>query len=936
MLCCFLVSSLTILPIASAGALPLADAQEAAPPASIAAAAPNSEIVEECTDLRGQFEKHFRCQDGSFVAVSYAEPVHFQQNGQWVEWDNTLERSTAENGKAVLRTRQSPLQIQYLAQAGQNLIFLQEAGHHISVTPGALIDAQTMQARMETVAQQISCIAPWGAPAMLLAASHVQPVVYTLREDSSAMQLETSPSALPAQERAVTAEKAVSGVVYENALTDGTSLTCTTRPGAVSIYYEIPAGSAATTVTLRLETGDLTAALQEDGSVALRDEEGNAVFFVLSPSFSDNKDVGCTVQTEIVSTQDGIDIVYTPDAAWLRATVAAPRGTYFTIQSSTVTSNILDTYVCEGDTANPNPNVNDVRVRYGYYKGKETIAYIKHLAMPAIPRYSAITSATERITLTPTTSTLSEIDVYAATSNWTSKTLTWANKPAGTRIASNLSYTKPSGGQYYVDVDCTETVQRAYSYSVEGKDRNYGYFVKYHKKVDDFNAICSAEWSDAAVRPRLTVRYYTFAAADIPNGTYYIRSHRDNKSLDVGNNDVRNSGTVLGYGFHGERNQVWRIEKNSDGTYRILTQLDTNYCLDVYDVGRSYANETRVQLYQYLGGANQRWLIIPYGDGYALAPAYYADRVLDIYYGGDGTKYGRNMQIYKFSGDENQLWDIVDVNSYVFACVDKVYKLAREYDADNAELLMLRYLRSEKYNGTFWNTIAGAITDDFLDFVLQKNSELEIFRVRNIYIFDESYGEIDFSHLMATINVYHTPWQTVIESIHDLLASLDIQTAIDIDYVRELGGWAGDLQQVVMEVRQDYNNPGTYEDFYNKLINLIGAGIAESDFSMADLLADIDAIELAKLLTSSSWFGDSMKIYYAGNGAQNRFIRITNLGAWDQISNYIYQRAKFNLLSYYNLIGRNGETLESLPDYQAKAAAMALTDCIFELAGVNR
>ncbi len=41
-----------------------------------------SKIVREVTELREESVKHFLCEDGSYIAVSYAEPVHYEENGE--------------------------------------------------------------------------------------------------------------------------------------------------------------------------------------------------------------------------------------------------------------------------------------------------------------------------------------------------------------------------------------------------------------------------------------------------------------------------------------------------------------------------------------------------------------------------------------------------------------------------------------------------------------------------------------------------------------------------------------------------------------------------------------------------------------------------------------------------------------------------------------
>ena len=47
-------------------------------------------IVQEDVFLRGESEKHFLCDDGSYIAVSYPSAVHEKQGNAWVEIDYPL------------------------------------------------------------------------------------------------------------------------------------------------------------------------------------------------------------------------------------------------------------------------------------------------------------------------------------------------------------------------------------------------------------------------------------------------------------------------------------------------------------------------------------------------------------------------------------------------------------------------------------------------------------------------------------------------------------------------------------------------------------------------------------------------------------------------------------------------------------------------------
>ena len=49
-----------------------------------------AEILAEETSKREQYVKHFRMSDGSYCATQYEVPVHFMQDGEWTDYDNTL------------------------------------------------------------------------------------------------------------------------------------------------------------------------------------------------------------------------------------------------------------------------------------------------------------------------------------------------------------------------------------------------------------------------------------------------------------------------------------------------------------------------------------------------------------------------------------------------------------------------------------------------------------------------------------------------------------------------------------------------------------------------------------------------------------------------------------------------------------------------------
>lgn len=61
-----------------------------------------AELLEEVPERRGESEKHFLRSDGSYLAVQYEVPVHYEDGqGQWAEIDNTLHLRSGAAGQSA-------------------------------------------------------------------------------------------------------------------------------------------------------------------------------------------------------------------------------------------------------------------------------------------------------------------------------------------------------------------------------------------------------------------------------------------------------------------------------------------------------------------------------------------------------------------------------------------------------------------------------------------------------------------------------------------------------------------------------------------------------------------------------------------------------------------------------------------------------------------
>ena len=113
------------------------------------ARAEDAYIVGEVDDARGEYEKHFRLSDGSFVAAEYDFPVHYQQDGEWVDIDNTLTAEETEEGTSVYRAANGTQAHDFAAALS--------TGHTVSVSSGS--SALSMSVWDGRTAEEIAALA---------------------------------------------------------------------------------------------------------------------------------------------------------------------------------------------------------------------------------------------------------------------------------------------------------------------------------------------------------------------------------------------------------------------------------------------------------------------------------------------------------------------------------------------------------------------------------------------------------------------------------------------------------------------------------------------------------------------------------------------------------------------------------------------------------
>ena len=315
-------------------------------------------VLAEDTTKRNEFEKHYYCSDGTFVAVTYPEAVHYKdENGEWVDVDMRLasDASTAsyesQSGdfKTVFRTPAASGDVSVMANgttAATPAISMQSGDHSLSWS----LSGTKFAAPAGTSTYSLNPNA--GFETVTLSASddaQIQ-VLGDLKTSEPTVSVEKVPVTDP---DAFALPAASNQVIYEDVFgaDQNVSVRYSVSLNKIEEDILITAPTEMTSFSMQVACGELTPVLNDDNSVDFVDELGNMVYHVSIPYLVDaafvvNYDVAVTL-TE----QDGVcTITYTPDAEWMNA----PEREYPIMLDPAVTTQnydyaISDTHVVEGD-----------------------------------------------------------------------------------------------------------------------------------------------------------------------------------------------------------------------------------------------------------------------------------------------------------------------------------------------------------------------------------------------------------------------------------------------------------------------------------------------------------------------------------------------------------------------------------------------------------
>ena len=416
----------------------------------------DTHVVAELTDKRTQYTKEFLLSNGLHMATVYADPVHYEKDGQWAEIDNTLK--VAKNG-TVINTA-GAWNVSFPNQlSGNNCITIEKDGYTLSFYMAGELrsSGELMTAAIGTGGAEQLAVSQ-----MQTATASIQAIDKTALEQGY-MYPEAAPKKLDSQLR-YNGVYANTDVVYD-------LQSDTVKESIIMDAYSR---------TLRgyrytLNVGPMIPVLDEWGDITFYAPDGKtAIMTMPAPFMMDaNNEYNDDIQVQLTGSGSTYTLTYLLPQEWLAAENRAwPVILDPVIKASRDKLAIRDQTVCELQTISETKTVLDA----GYEKDRGIVrAYLKYLELPPLTSSDVVVEAYFTLHKVQTSNTSKTVEVHKVTNPWPEGSLNWANQPEFRTDISDFRHVKNEG---LYDWTVTEIVRSWYT------DENNGLMIKMSNDVE--------------------------------------------------------------------------------------------------------------------------------------------------------------------------------------------------------------------------------------------------------------------------------------------------------------------------------------------------------------------------------------------------------------------------------------------------------------------
>ena len=461
-------------PAQDAAAIELTDSVETATEEADETSTP--EIIGEEESLRDENEKHFRMSDGTYIAVSYDAPVHYRNaKGEWEDIDNSFTYVSDAKGDAVYRSENAVVSSEFSADLSDGMLFSSEIGD-------ASVSMHLLDPEEETETTNNSF---WTKLTSGLTSSTTKK---TFNRNSKAAPVDEPLELLETQksqtfDEKIRPEKLESSIRYTDVY-PGVDILYTSYSHDIKEEIIVKRKQESYRYEFLLEMENLTARLNADGSVSLKDEKEAEVYHIPAPYMEDaNGASSYDASYTLEEREEGTVLIVEASEEWINASdrafpVSIDPTLFYNSRVETYDSDapIYTTYVVEGAPTATNAGYQDLYIGYGSKSTtKSMYAYLYFDDLPTIPSGSVVTAAelhmyADRYSPDPVTKlpisvyevTGSKPSSYSSFYSWINA-INWNNKPAY-NASNEIDFVIASSAQVgdYMSWEITELAKKWY------------------------------------------------------------------------------------------------------------------------------------------------------------------------------------------------------------------------------------------------------------------------------------------------------------------------------------------------------------------------------------------------------------------------------------------------------------------------------------------
>jgi hypothetical protein len=213
-------------------------------------------------------------------------------------------------------------------------------------------------------------------------------------------------------------------------------------------------------------------------------------------------------------------------------------------------------------------------------------------------------------------------------------------------------------------------------------------------------------------------------STNISDGYYKISNVNDpGKVLDIQGSSRTNGAPVLLWPDNGNHalNQVFRIKKNSDNSYTILS-ANSNMPIDVNLAAATKYNNSAITQWQATDNDNQKWYVDQNSDGsYSFRAKFSTTHALDL--PGGNTTNGTKLVLWRANGTKNQKFTLTKISSNLGSVNGGRYAISSAVDTnklldiDRGAIVSGSNVQTWQNNGGSlnqkWDLVFDPVDDDY-------------------------------------------------------------------------------------------------------------------------------------------------------------------------------------------------------------------------------